>query len=224
MEVILPLRSLSWQTLLHSAKSQPMQLYSLVWVQHTSCNVLMDLILNDVSIKAKTVPTWLTIYPVLPLQSVMQLIAHMQSPCVWYNGVDPSRKYSCKEPTVCSRAPTVCSMPSFIYTSTYKRVLWSPSLYNWGNWGTERPNDSKNCSYSESQNLNFVTGFRVSSYMQFWMLIMLTLTFVFQRQVYASDAQHQGSNPRKHPVRAHQSSIEDCEISGITIAEGTYQS
>lgn len=111
---------------------------------------------------------WL--YPVLLLQSVL---------CVWYNGVDPSRKYSFKEHPVCTQEP------SFSYTSTYKRVLWPPPLYNWGNWGTERINNSKNCSYSESQNLNFVTGFRISSYMQFWMLIMLTLAFVFQRQVYA---------------------------------------
>lgn len=88
MEVILPLRSFSWQTLLHSPKSQPMQLYSLVWVQHKSFNTLMDLILNDVFVNAKTVPTWLTIYPVLPLQSIL---------CVWYNGVDPSRKYSSTE-------------------------------------------------------------------------------------------------------------------------------
>lgn len=120
MEVILPFRSLSWQTLHHSAKSQPMQLYSLVWVQHTSCNVLMDLILNDVSIKAKTVPTWLTIYPVLPLQSIY---------CVWYNGVDPSRKYSCKEYPLCAQEHPLCAQCLYLFIPPPIRECYDHPLF-----------------------------------------------------------------------------------------------
>lgn len=130
--------------------------------------------------KTKTVPTWLTIYPVLLYISTWLTIYPVTQ---W--GESLKKVQLQRAPTVYSRALTVRSVTSFIYTSTYKRVLWSPPFYNWGNWGTERLNDSKNCSYSESQNLNSVTGFRVSSYLQFWRLIMLTLTFAFQRQVYA---------------------------------------